>query len=46
MKTILELGKTPDNKNDYTAEKTKPLWMHRDITDRKRIHLAGLGDVG
>ena len=46
MKTIMELGLTPENKNNITGEKTEPVWLHKDREDRKRIHLAGLGDVG
>ena len=46
MKTIMELGLTPENKNNIAVEKTEPIWMHKNREDRKRIHLAGLGDVG
>lgn len=46
MKTIMELGLTPENKNIITGEKTEPVWLNKDSRDRKKIHLAGLGDVG
>lgn len=46
MKTMMELGLPQENKQDNTEEKTKPVWLQKDRTDRKRIHLAGLGDVG
>lgn len=46
MKTILELGLTPDMECEKITGKTDPSWLKKDQTDRKRIHLAGLGDVG
>lgn len=46
MKTIMELGLTQEKINKLTEGKTEPVWMHKDREDRKKIHLAGLGDVG
>ncbi len=46
MKTITELGLDRQKKQVWDSEKAFPLWLKRDKADRKRIHLAGLGDVG
>lgn len=44
MKTILDLGLLLED--DRIEERTDPLWLRTKKGDRKRIHLAGLGDVG
>lgn len=50
MKTIMELGRDRQKKriwDEKTAGKvTEPLWLQKDKRDIKRVHLAGLGDVG
>ncbi|MGN0276178.1 MAG: lactate dehydrogenase [Hominisplanchenecus sp.] len=46
MKTLRELGFTYEKKNGMTEGSKEPLWLCRGKKDRKRIHLAGLGDVG
>ena len=46
MKTILELGCAENHRKFDSQKQTKPVWMQRECGDRKRIHLAGLGDVG
>lgn len=47
MRTILELGADRWKRRmwDQTTHGA-PLWLKKDADDRKRIHLAGLGDVG
>ncbi|MCI5903062.1 MAG: lactate dehydrogenase [Blautia sp.] len=46
MKTILELGCAEAHRKYDCLEQTKPVWMQTESGDRKRVHLAGLGDVG
>lgn len=46
MKTIMELGITNNQEYRQQEEKTEPIWLQRNPKERKRIHLAGLGDVG
>ena len=50
MKTIMELGIDRQKKRiwDEKAPGTcvEPLWLQKDKRDKKRVHLAGLGDVG
>lgn len=47
MKTIMELGMTGNEKyRRQQEEKTEPIWLQSNAKERKRIHLAGLGDVG
>lgn len=46
MKTIMELGMTGNQKYRQQEEKTEPIWLQSNAKERKRIHLAGLGDVG
>lgn len=44
MKTIMDLGAS--RRENKVQERTDPCWLCKTPGDRKRIHLAGLGDVG
>lgn len=47
MKTIMELGLARQKKRCWDdADRTEPVWLQKNQAERKRIHLAGLGDVG
>ncbi len=47
MKTIMDLGRDRQKRRIWDqAEGTALAWLKRDGEERKRIHLAGLGDVG
>lgn len=47
MKTIMDLGRDRQKSRIWDqAAGTAPTWLKRDRDERKRVHLAGLGDVG